>query len=424
MARARKNPVEGLNHVLASLMALQRHAHVAHWEASGPNSYSDHLLFERIYDETTALIDPLAELMKGHGVTVLGAVPLAGAMYAYRKPGVAAVHNLVRATKLHAASVQGASTGVQNYLDDLAQQLDTFVYLLTQRGGDTIARTNGGQTFVFVKPFHLTEETWRHGLNVLGMRMRALGYLVSRRLTTEGDEDAVALTAHTPKGVPERDPRAKPIGWEDLHALGLVGDYWKSGTKAAPPAQKRTRRAPAPTLARKKQAPRSKSKPRNKATTRDYREARHLRGKANPSAKANGGQAPAGDGLVLTSARGEEVVVKASKYQWRRKSDWWIYVIKEAREETVRWKNGSVRLTRDGKTRIMTLEEFRALTKGSTLNWRNVRNNGKKKAPKPRNWTVVAARKRNGGPMKNKALRGSGKGKGKAARHPKHKGDK
>jgi len=41
---------------------------------------------------------------------------------------------------------------------------------------------------------------------------------------------------------------------------------------------------------------------------------------------------------------------------------------------------------------------------------------------KPRNWHAVNAKFRSSaGPMKNKSLRGSGKGKGKVARHPKHK---
>lgn len=42
---------------------------------------------------------------------------------------------------------------------------------------------------------------------------------------------------------------------------------------------------------------------------------------------------------------------------------------------------------------------------------------------KSRNWHAVSAQFRSSaGPMKNKSIRGSGKGKGKVGRHPKHKG--
>ncbi len=45
------------------------------------------------------------------------------------------------------------------------------------------------------------------------------------------------------------------------------------------------------------------------------------------------------------------------------------------------------------------------------------------KKPTSRNWIAVAAFQRSGGGKHaNKALRGSGKGSGKAGRSPKHKG--
>jgi len=43
------------------LRALQLLYQTAHWQASGPNFYSDHKLFERLYKQTTEDIDAVGE---------------------------------------------------------------------------------------------------------------------------------------------------------------------------------------------------------------------------------------------------------------------------------------------------------------------------------------------------------------------------
>lgn len=53
------------------LKALSQIHQVHHWQASGKNSYSDHLLFERLYNTTNSQIDGVAERAVGLGVAEL-----------------------------------------------------------------------------------------------------------------------------------------------------------------------------------------------------------------------------------------------------------------------------------------------------------------------------------------------------------------
>jgi DNA-binding ferritin-like protein len=50
-----------LLNLLAALEALSSHYRAAHWQCTGPSSYSDHLLFEKLYKEERKEIDTLAE---------------------------------------------------------------------------------------------------------------------------------------------------------------------------------------------------------------------------------------------------------------------------------------------------------------------------------------------------------------------------
>lgn len=56
-----------LSVVLVWLRYLQMANHTNHWISRGQNSYADHLLFQRLYEEIFAQIDTLAEKLIGLG---------------------------------------------------------------------------------------------------------------------------------------------------------------------------------------------------------------------------------------------------------------------------------------------------------------------------------------------------------------------
>lgn len=65
-SRSTSDSLVWLQGILAQLYALRILYHTSHWLASGPNSYSDHLLYERLYDGDPSIgdaIDLLAEKM-------------------------------------------------------------------------------------------------------------------------------------------------------------------------------------------------------------------------------------------------------------------------------------------------------------------------------------------------------------------------
>lgn len=47
--------------ILSSLEAIEEMYEHMHWKASGPNSYGDHLLYDRLYNETSDEVDGVAE---------------------------------------------------------------------------------------------------------------------------------------------------------------------------------------------------------------------------------------------------------------------------------------------------------------------------------------------------------------------------
>lgn len=53
--------LQTLANLVWELRFLSMAAQTAHWRVFGPTSYSDHLLFGRIYEKLDALLDPLAE---------------------------------------------------------------------------------------------------------------------------------------------------------------------------------------------------------------------------------------------------------------------------------------------------------------------------------------------------------------------------
>ncbi len=71
-AAAAASSIDSLNQLLADTITLRDLYKKHHWQASGPNFYSVHLLFDKHFGEQSALVDLLAER-----VQTLGGVSIA-----------------------------------------------------------------------------------------------------------------------------------------------------------------------------------------------------------------------------------------------------------------------------------------------------------------------------------------------------------
>jgi DNA-binding ferritin-like protein len=127
--------------------------HSNHWQSSGPTYYGDHLLFDRIYNDTDDLIDPLAEKAVGTGSTktvnpVLHSQQAAEFVTALH-PGTDNLSDTDMALvsyntalaiiflidwALKSLESRGQLTnGIDNMLQGIADKHEEFVYLLQQR---------------------------------------------------------------------------------------------------------------------------------------------------------------------------------------------------------------------------------------------------------------------------------------------------
>jgi DNA-binding ferritin-like protein len=154
---ARRNPGDPALYqdVLAHLRAIHWLAWTAHWAASGPNAYGDHLLLQRIYageggaPNIEEAIDTLGEKMVAYFGTesvhpaVIGAkaqslVEKAAASGQGRLGALLALEHSLQvairvAWKANQAAGDQMSLGIDDYLMGLANEHDTAVYLLKQR---------------------------------------------------------------------------------------------------------------------------------------------------------------------------------------------------------------------------------------------------------------------------------------------------
>ena len=71
-AKPEASSIDSLDQLLADTMMLRDLYKKHHWQASGPNFYSIHLLFDKHYEEQAAIVDLLAER-----VQTLGGVAIA-----------------------------------------------------------------------------------------------------------------------------------------------------------------------------------------------------------------------------------------------------------------------------------------------------------------------------------------------------------
>ena len=157
---ARRNPNAGagdlheaLMLLLAQLFSVKNYAWTAHWNASGPASYSDHLLFQRIYEKLDKHIDKLGEYVVSvthqnvdYGTLVEHMQLQLASSSATSKGATSVVRLRVDVSKARARAEQarqlvlsqgtaaGATlVGLDNFLADLISHLDTYIYLLDQR---------------------------------------------------------------------------------------------------------------------------------------------------------------------------------------------------------------------------------------------------------------------------------------------------
>lgn len=147
-----------LANLVWELRFLSMAAQTAHWRVFGPTSYSDHLLFGRVYEKLDALLDPMAERLTAFSEfsdeSFVDPVQQAGYVYSRMMElgpdlqqslldaNLAASffyeHLLSLTRQLRSLSVAMRTEGYLTYgLDDMlattANELETLVYFLERR---------------------------------------------------------------------------------------------------------------------------------------------------------------------------------------------------------------------------------------------------------------------------------------------------
>jgi len=136
--------------VRAAVMMHQTH----HWQSRGTSFYGDHLLFERLYNETVGFVDQLAERSVGtgsrdlvcpkHHATMVRALvfhwgqassddPSPAEMVSTSLDIVRCVLDCINAARLNLEHKGQLSDGTDNLLQGIADKHEEFLYLLQQR---------------------------------------------------------------------------------------------------------------------------------------------------------------------------------------------------------------------------------------------------------------------------------------------------
>lgn len=138
---------------LAALLGAMRSVALVHqthhWQTSGQSFYGDHLLFERLYNDSLPFIDQVAERAVGLGTIdlvdpvkqasqIARCVDMCCAGYVGSLPSLSLLleEHLVEAIRLARASLEAnglLTDGTDNLLQGLADKHEEFVYLLKQR---------------------------------------------------------------------------------------------------------------------------------------------------------------------------------------------------------------------------------------------------------------------------------------------------
>jgi starvation-inducible DNA-binding protein len=84
--KARMENVESLNQILADTMTLRDLYQKHHWQVAGPTFYQLHLLFEKHYNEQSALVDQIAERIQTLGGISIAMAPDVAEMTTIPRP--------------------------------------------------------------------------------------------------------------------------------------------------------------------------------------------------------------------------------------------------------------------------------------------------------------------------------------------------
>lgn len=148
---------------LGAVVALLRAAAMVHqshhWQTRGSYFYADHLLFERIYNESVGFIDQVAERAVGSGVRDLVCPKTQAALvqglinHWCRSPNDPTSFDMVRVSyEIESCVVEclksarsgletkgQLSDGTDNLIQGVADKHEEFLYLLKQRQGGRVA---------------------------------------------------------------------------------------------------------------------------------------------------------------------------------------------------------------------------------------------------------------------------------------------
>ena len=145
-----------LSVLLAWLRAVSLIHQTHHWQTEGPTYYADHLLFERLYNESQDAIDSIAERAVGSSpsggpnlvrpaIQASQIAQVVGLFYPNADPvGASAFPTISLSAEKHLLDVLQIlrsrmeiagrlSIGTDNLLQDIADKHEGFVYLLQQR---------------------------------------------------------------------------------------------------------------------------------------------------------------------------------------------------------------------------------------------------------------------------------------------------
>lgn len=136
--------------ILGALRSLAMVHQTHHWQSHGPNSYSDHLLFERLYTETSDEVDGMAEKIAGlssisllalskHVITLtgfLGALKEGGTSDSLHRKSLDAEKLLVSLVETVMARLEAKGSltrGLENLLGGIADKHEGHIFLLKTR---------------------------------------------------------------------------------------------------------------------------------------------------------------------------------------------------------------------------------------------------------------------------------------------------
>lgn len=162
--------LEALSQLVWELRFLSVASQTAHWRVFGPTSYSDHLLYGRVYEKLDELLDPLAERLTAFAQMEdrKYVCPLEQARYvhvrmtevgprleeALEDPNLTAaffyneMHSLTRRMRTFASDVAHGNDmtfGLEDMLASTANDLETLVYFLERRAQILLKPAGGTQ---------------------------------------------------------------------------------------------------------------------------------------------------------------------------------------------------------------------------------------------------------------------------------------